>query len=353
MVPVDGLGENCDELIEAVNKRDSRLFSQALEHVAEAAKRASPGEVQDALGRLSPVLAEIPYGVGADLARLAGAMADFATDVGVVLPVLAQRAVDAMEQAARFAAVYGSALGDLPEAGDPSQFQPTIARLTGAAARLGMSEREAYQLAEAWFAGGDWVQPVLYLAQRQEVRAALSGRERLIAAAEAVREHIGTAHWLYGLLMVLDDEPLTILHRPTGRGYRVIISGIGDNFQLHTLLAARLVGDESQGLLPGEPPSSAAIAAATDGSDLTPAGGITGQFNLVDGYGQWIWNEGRPADIPQLADERVVVLDPPPYPRSWNAGRVYPMMRPNLTVDRILTADEAADWLGLVKPAQR
>src|SRR5713101_9515667 len=56
MVPVDGLGENCDELIEAVNKRDSRLFSQALDHVAEAAKRASPGEVQDALARLSPVL---------------------------------------------------------------------------------------------------------------------------------------------------------------------------------------------------------------------------------------------------------------------------------------------------------
>jgi hypothetical protein len=201
------------------------------------------------------VLEEIPYGVGAELARLAGAMADFATDAGVVLPVLARRAADAMEEAAQFAAAYGTVFGDLPQAGDLNLFQPAVARLAGAAAQRGMPERDAYRLAEAWFAGGEWVQSVLYLAQRKEVRAALPARERLTAAAEAVREHIDTAHWLYGLLLVLDDAPLLILHRQTGRGYRVTISGIGDNFQLHTLLAARLIGDESQGLLPGEPPS--------------------------------------------------------------------------------------------------
>ena len=168
-----------------------------------------------------------------------------------------------------------------------------------------------------------------------------------------MREHIGVAHWLYGLLLVLDDEPLTVLHRPTGRGFRVVISGIGDNFQLHTLLAARLTGDEVRGFLPGERPSAAEIAAATGGPDLTPAGRIRGQFNLVDAFGDWIWGEGRPADIPRLDGERVVVLDPPSYARSWNAGRVYPLMRPSLEVKRVLAADEAERWLGLVKPSQR
>ena len=73
----------------------------------------------------------------------------------------------------------------------------------------------------------------------------------------------------------------------------------------------------------------------------------------MDAYGDWIWNEGRPADIPQLEGERVVVLDPPPYLRSWNAGRAYPLMHPSLTIDRILTTDEAAHWLSIIKPPQR
>ncbi|MGH3663520.1 MAG: hypothetical protein ACRDT8_15350 [Micromonosporaceae bacterium] len=144
-----------------------------------------------------------------------------------------------------------------------------------------------------------------------------------------------------------------MLHRATGRGFRVTISGIGDNFQLHTLLAAALIGDESQGLLPGQRPSPAEIAAASDGEDLTPADGIEGNFNLVDAYGEWIWNEGRPADIPELEGTRVVVIDPAPYQRSWNTGRAYPLMRPTVTVDGPLPADEAAHWLNLVKPSQR
>jgi hypothetical protein len=168
-----------------------------------------------------------------------------------------------------------------------------------------------------------------------------------------MREHIETAHWLSGLLLVLDDEPLLVLDHATGRGYRVTISGIGDNFQLHTLLAAALIGDESRGLLPGRRPTEAEIAAASDGEDLTPSGGIRGNFNLVDAYGEWIWNEGRPADIPKLEGVRVVVLDPPPYERSWNAGRAYPLMRPTVTVTGMLPAGEARQWLGLVKPSQR
>ena len=353
MLFTKSLAKSCDELMDAVHKRDDQRFHDALERIVGATAKASPAEVQDALGKLTPVLAEISFGMGADLVKVAGGMTDFATDPVVLLPTLVRRAAGAMEQAARFAAAYSDAFGDLPDPGDQSLIEPTIERFVAAAPQLGMSEREAYGLVEAWFAGGEWVQPVLYLAQRKEMRTALPERERLTVAIEAVREHIGTAHWLYGLLLVLDDAQLTVLHRPTGRGYRVTISGIGDNFQLHTLLAARLIGDESRGLLPGEPPSAAAIAAASDGEDLTPAGGITGQFNLVDAYGEWIWNEGRPVDIPLLEGERVVVLDPPPYARSWNAGRLYPLMRPSLIVDQVLTPDQAAHWLSMVKPSRR
>lgn len=267
----------------------------------------------------------------------------------MLLPTLVYRVTEIAEEVATFAAIWGESLGDLPDLADQNQIWLVFARFAPAAARSGIAEREARTLVEAWFAGSEWVQTLLYLTQRKDVRVALPSRERLTAAIEAVRETMRNAHWLYGLLLVLDDEPLTVLHRPTGRGYRVVISGIGDNFQLHTLLAALLIGDEARGFLPGERPSAAEIAAATDGPDLTPAGGMRGAFNLVDGHGDWIWNEGRPADIPRLEGERVVVLDPPPYVRSWNAGRAYPLMRPSFEVQRVFPADEAQRWLGLVK----
>ncbi|MBO0824599.1 MAG: hypothetical protein J2P27_12200, partial [Actinobacteria bacterium] len=129
------------------------------------------------------------------------------------------------------------------------------------------------------------------------------------------------------------------------------IGGIGDNFQLQTLLAARLIGDPDAGWLPGVPLTAEMIAAADGSGEPQPRAGIAGRFNLVDPSGAWIWNEGRPADIPLFEDERVVILDPPPYERTWNTGRIYPLMQPTLRVDGQLPPHEAASWLAKARPA--
>lgn len=350
-MPGTNLGRYVNELLGAVEDRDEQRFYVALEATAHATVEAPDGQVQEALARLVPVLARIPFGSGADLAPLVGGMAGYGTDPTVVVPVLVARAIDAMEQAARFEQWYRADVGDVPDPGDTAKIESTLDRFVGGATEHGMTERDASMLVQAWFCGGQWVQPVLYLAQRKDVRAILPERPRLIAATEAVQEWIETAQWLHGLLLVLDDEPLIVLHRATGRGFRLTISGIGDNFQFHTLLAAALIGEESEGKLAGKRPTAAEIAAACDGEDLTPTGGIRGCFNLTDADGNWIWNEGMPADIPKLEGVRVVVLDPPPYQRTWNAGRPYPLMRPDVTVYGTLPADEASYWLGLVKPA--
>ncbi|HEX7163081.1 MAG TPA: hypothetical protein VF223_17840 [Trebonia sp.] len=330
-----------------------------MKSLAAATRQAPPDDVQDAMARLAGVLTTIEVGLGPDLARMVGAMSDFGPMPRELLPVLVRRATEVMDLAARFAATYGD--DDLPSSEDPALYQQAVTRLretlgSGTPAP-GPSlpadpDAAARALAVAWFTCNGWVQPVLYLSQRKDVRASLPERARLLAATQSVADHVGTAHWLLGLLLVVDDEPLIVLHRQTGRGYRVTISGIGDNFQLHTLLAANLIGDESRGLLPGKRPTPAEVAAASDG-DLTPPKGINGNFNLVDAYGAWIWNEGRPADIPHLDGIRIVVLDPPPYQRSWNAGRAYPLMRPIVTVNEILPAAEAASWLSKVKPPTR
>ncbi len=74
----------------------------------------------------------------------------------------------------------------------------------------------------------------------REFRRAMAGRERLRAAAAAMADRLTRADWVHGLTLVLDDEPLIVLDPDSGRGFQLTMSGIGDNYQLHTLLANRL-----------------------------------------------------------------------------------------------------------------
>jgi hypothetical protein len=337
-----------DEVAAAVQARDVRQFERSVQRMVQSVQAATPEEIQPAVLRLAPVVDQMACGVGADLVKILGNMADMGTDPLPVLPMLVERACAAMEDAARFKELYG----DPPSIEDESAIPEAVRRIRDVAARHGMAPDDAELLAQAWFAGDHWVQPVLYLCQRADVRKALPQRDRLLTAVHNVREDLGTAQWLHGLLLVLDDVALTVVHRTTGRGYRVTIGGIGDNFQLHTLLAARLIGREDQGWLPGTPPTPAMVAAADGTGDPQPRGGILGQFNLVDLHGKWLWNEGRPADIPVTDGERVVVIDPPAYPRSWNLGRAYPLMKPTVRVDRQLSQQEAHDWLARAEPSE-
>jgi hypothetical protein len=322
-----------DRLVAAVDVRDAESFHHAFERIVQVGPGAPPTALQDAIVRLLPVLEKIGFGVGSNLAQAIGALAGEAVDATVVLPVLVRRGIDVSRKALLFAEAYQ---GELPDSQDMDLVEPTQEAFDGPG-----------DLIEAWFTAGDWLQPVLYLMQRKEIRRALPERDAFTTAVAAVKEHFEVAEWLCGLLRVLDDTRLIVLHRETGRGFQVTISGIGDNFQLHTLLAANLIGSRWRGRLPGTRPTKAMIAAATDG-EIMPPGGLVGQFNLVDGYGKWIWNEGRPHDIPAFEGELVVVLDPPPYQRGWNAGRAYPLMRPTVTVDRTLSSSEARLWLARI-----
>ncbi|GAA2589093.1 hypothetical protein GCM10010435_79490 [Winogradskya consettensis] len=335
---------------------DPDEWEAALAGIVEQAQRAEPAEVQTALERLAQGMRAMPFFFAQDLAQVVGAVAGLGTDPLVVLPVLVERATEVLESAALFAGLCEADLGEIPDLTDESTAREALARFTELARRRSLDAHEAELLMQAWMSADQLVQPLLVLCQRADARAALPGRERLAAAIEPVRERLGTPSWLAGLLEVLDDEPLIVLDRGfagTGRGYRVTIGGIADNFQLHTLLAAALISDPAdETRLPGRPPTEIEIAAASTG-DPAPDGGITGSWNMIDANGDWIWNEGKPADIPHHDGVRVIVLDAAPYERSWNAGRVYPLMLPTLRVDGPLTPQEAAALLSQVKPASR
>jgi hypothetical protein len=285
------------------------------------------------------------------LAQLTAGMVEAGADPFTTLDVLAERVSDGLEHAARFPASPGRSVAPCahpPSAADVDRLEQRVIRAAPAA---GLTVEEAGQITMSWFTINDWIPSLLLPLQQKRVRQALPHRARLTDAAAAMADHAEDVPWLLGLLLVLNDEQIIVIHRDSGHVYEMTISGIGDNFQLHTLLAATLIGDPARGLIPGPPPHPAWIAAATDG-EMAPPGRIRGQFNLATATGDWIWNEGRPADIPVVADRRIVVIDPPPYERTWNIGRAYPLMAPEIRLDRIQPPDEATTWLQRIAPVQ-
>lgn len=353
------IDQRCDELVAAAGAQDAAAFQAGIPLLWEAVEGADPGELSRVLGRILGLFEVVPLGVGGRLAVLAGALVEDGDEPdGLVAPVVAGLGTS-LDVSAEFVAAWRSIVGDrvdLPEpVNEQTVFDAAIAELMGRRGRLtwrrrspGLAEDEAFALAEGWFSSAQWALPATTLLQIVRIRAGFPLRRELAEVAARVAPRRRDLDCLVGLLAVLDDERLVVLHRPTGRGFEVTISGVGDNFQLHTLLAATLSGDAATGLLEGVAPDPSWVAAATDGPIQPADSRIQGQFNLVDGYGQWIWNEGKPADIPVLDGRRVVVLDPPPYLRTWNIGRTYPMMRPEVRLDRVMPADEAAGWLSRV-----
>ena len=196
---------------------------------------------------------------------------------------------------------------------------------------------------------------------RQDVRQRQPLRERIHRLAPS-HQQIGE---LDELLNLLDDEELLVLRPGMKRGYRVKISGIGGNFQLHLLLADALTGDPAQGWLPGTRPDPRLVTAARGGPVDKACNTATGAFNLVNWEGlqadgtvsadpdDWIWGEGNPGDIHLFQGQRVILLAPPPYQRSWTVERKFPDLEGRLEVLEILSPEQVEMWLKKLRDARQ
>jgi hypothetical protein len=213
---------------------------------------------------------------------------------------------------------------------------------------------------------------IAHLSRSKSLRAAARSQPELLAGTlrcdEAASSH---RSFLATMLQVLDGELLLVLHVPQRKGFDVRISGIADNFHLHTLLAGAIIGPPEEGWVEGEAPTPRAVAQCRDARiDRRGGDNVTGAFNLFnwtalqpdgslpEGQGEgaaahWIWNEGWPAEIVPFAGRRVVLLGPPPYTRYWRAGRQFQGMPGELAVEQILDASTVNDWLQRLMHAAR
>ena len=172
--------------------------------------------------------------------------------------------------------------------------------------------------------------------------------------------HLAPSHQQIGeldeLLELLDDEELLVLRPGMKRGFRVKISGSSGNFQLHLLLADALIGDPGQGWLPGTRPDPRLVIAAHGGPVDKACNIAAGAFNLVNWEGiqvdgtvsadpdYWIWGEGIPSDIHLFQGQRVILLAPPPYQRSWTMEQKFPDLEGRLEVLEILSPAQVEMW---------
>jgi hypothetical protein len=221
--------------------------------------------------------------------------------------------------------------------------------------------------ADAWAAIPLWFPPTLACLTRDAALRRL-GRP-VLPAVKRLGEFSSNAHCLAILLSVLDDEPFLVFHPATGLGYRLSVSGVADNFQLHTLLAdtliqpspSRLLGwlRSSSASLPGAKPDPiAASVARGDGPQQSdaPSEGVwdlyawtcllpNGTLPTTVPTEHWIWGEGIPVDIPAFEGFRVVILAAPSYDRTWSTARYFSTLRADLVIEHRMSNTETRQWL--------
>jgi hypothetical protein len=371
-------------------------FAEHSRNIARHLKAASRDEVNEALRRFASLFPKVPIVVLGTVAVNCGALVENDGDPAIAGPSLLERLRVVNETAGDFCSrCRALAIADEPLV---NELRAALAEgaLDAGRDRLGPSDVvDNYIASEGWRRLADTYAQRLYeehptsvlgyfaehqfrlgliahLCRSKALRAAARSQAELLDGTRK-RDEVSGSHgsFIATMLQVLDNEPLVVLHVEQRKGFEVRISGIADNFQLHTLLEGAIIGAPANGWVDGKAPSARAIAQYRD-AVIDERGGedVTGAFNLYnwtalqpdgtlfsglgkDIAGQWIWNEGCPADIAPFEGLRIVLLGPSPYVRNWSAGRQFQGMRGELTIERVLDSASVNDWLHRLIHASR
>jgi hypothetical protein len=368
-----------DRLEAAVAGKDAADFEAACQSLQQALANGRPAELADVGARLTALLPRIPLWPRAYVAVMVGACVEGGADPVACSGPILDGVRDALTGALLFAERWERAGGgeklpqpegdedagrsagqgdhdgkdphrNEPHRNDPDRNDPDRAiDLLG-----GQGSPDAVRAVTGWWTLHLWELAAVSVLSDTAVRTAAAASGVLAELLRLADDYAGVNHELKCLTYAaktLHEEELLVLDRPTGTGYLLRMSGLTDNFQLHTLLAHVLVGG---GHLKGDAPSAAAVAACRD-ADIAPEQRphTVGTFNLVAPDGSWIWNEGTPSDIPVLDGVRTLVLDPAPYRRGWPAGRFIPGIEGELTLVRVLSPQESGAALAKAAEPKR
>jgi len=336
------------------------------------APTATAAERNEAVAALSPALNAERAQVSGWVAIAAGAIVESGADLiplanrlMACLPAVVRRATEFGEFILPLA-LSSEASADIDDDSDGEwlgdQYLP--------ASMLSQASSEHPAGADAWDAISHWAVAATACFTRD-----VTFRRRAVAelpGVERLAQLNGDAKCLSILIAVPDNEPFVVIHPSSRLGYRLRVSGVADNFQLHTLLSDLLVRPPAprfmawlRGATPGVPgerpdPTVAAIARGEgpQHSDV-PSQGV---WDLYDWHAlqadgtlppkvsleHYIWGEGIPAHIPRFDGQRVVLLAPPSYGRGWNTSRYFSALRADVVVEEVLTESAVLQLLALM-----
>ncbi|MFW9880440.1 MAG: hypothetical protein ACFFG0_45810 [Candidatus Thorarchaeota archaeon] len=224
--------------------------------------------------------------------------------------------------------------------------------------------------AEAWDTLERIYPPVVaMLSKSKEARKLVKTYPELLRLIFTLARNNKGAMWLAKMFAVLDDEEMLVFYPSLELGYRIITSGVADNYQLHLLLAGALIGVEKDGWIPGIPPDPTLVSyvrdvhyigdARTEGffemrnwRGLKPDGTLVQMFEAYNDVRFdyfCLWGEGPLIEIPPFDGIRVIFLDPPSrgkfkISRNFNARRVFPFMDAELKVIEKLSKETVRDY---------
>lgn len=330
-----GFGGAVADFETAVVARDAKRSGKAFVRLQETFGQAREAELLEGGPRLAAVLEHVPPSPRAVVAVLVGACVERGADAERCAPGVLAGLRAALEGAVAFAEAWEASGGGafpVPDGGEPG---------------AEVVERAGFEAAVGWWTLRQWEKAAVALLNHRAVRGGAEDRGGLLRLLGTVERASGEVFKsLAHALLVLDDEPLVALHRSSGTGYALRFSGIGDNFQLHTLIADALVGG---GHVEGHAPSPHEVAVCRE----TPGQVDTvGSFDLAAPGGGRIRDEGTPFDIPVVDGVRLLVLDEPSCRRSWSAGRFFPGMRGDVILERALEPEETERWFAHVSPVE-
>ena len=313
-------------------------FQENLSDVVDLLPTSGAADRDAALRRLSDALSVIDMAKAALLALGCGAIVEHGGDPNIAIDAILARLPAVLRDAAR---LRGGQEGEPPAFFfHGSDSEPDTA--------------DAGDALEAFCRAA-----VAMLARSSAARVRARQMAELRDLAEPLTGVHDHAAYLVEMLDVLDDEDVVVIHPEEKLGFRVRLRGVADNFQLHTLLTAALIGDPFDGWISGRPVTPRVAAAARDRP--APDGLVAAaRFDLfqwralqpdgtlplgLDGSDHWLWPEGRPVDIEAFEGTRVVLLGPPAYPRTWDAARRFEAMPADVTVVEKLPRPVVDEWL--------
>jgi len=339
-VPPDQVGQGQGALAAALDGADPTVLNAGIARLAEAVAQSERGIVARGVAAIT-----------------AGAFVEQGGATRALGEALIAHLPDVLGPAARFVKACLKVLPKDYEPGEETQMLSVGDEMVPLELVRQVGEGD-FEGGVAWQALDYWALPAIACLTRDR------GLRDLARGAPELRklafEAVGYRGFLTTALDLLDDEVLLVLHPGTQQGFEVRISGVASNFDLQVLLADALVKDEKSGPdagIVGRRPT-AAVVSATRGEATEPAP-CEGHWNLYDGRALaggslpdpvpselWIWNEGRPCDIPEVEGRRVVVLAAPSYARTWTAQPIFHGLSPEVSVERILSEAEVRGWLG-------